>query len=106
MAFPTFAPTVLAIAVAMMFLPDLLGLVGGIFTASLVFIYALLGFAVVHAVTIGMTARGVVLTGLYLTVVLFGWPFVFMAALGLLETLASLRARVAARRAQPRSPKR
>lgn len=106
MAFPAFAPTVLAIAVAMTFLPDLLGLVGGIFTASLVFIYALLGFAVVHAVTIGMTARGVVLTGLYLTVVLFGWPFVFMAALGLLETLASLRARVAARRAQPPSPKR
>jgi hypothetical protein len=106
MTYPAFAPTVLAIAAAMMFLPDLLGLIGSIFTASLIFIYALLGFAVVHAVTVGMSARGVVLTGLYLTVVLFGWPLVFMAALGLIETLASLRARVAARRPPPPSPKR
>ena len=106
MTFPAFAPTVLAIAVALTFLPDLLGLVGGVFTASLVCIYALLGFAVMHAVTAGMAARGVVLTGLYLTVVLFGWPLVLMAAIGLIETITSLRARVAARRAQPPSLKR
>src|SRR5262249_52262791 len=103
-SFPPFASAVLAIAVALTFLPDLVGLIGGIFAASLLFVYALLGFAVLHALTAGLGGRGVMLTGLYITVVLFGWPLILMAALGLIETMASLRARVAARRAPPPSP--
>ena len=39
------------------------------------------------------------LTGLYFTSCLFGWPIVLMSLLGLLETMLALRARVAARRA-------
>jgi hypothetical protein len=103
MVFPSFAPTILAIAVAMTFLPDLLGLIGGMFTASLLLAYALLGFAVLHAVTANVSGRGFMLTGLYVTVVLFGWPLIVMSALGLIETMASLRARVAARRPKPPS---
>jgi hypothetical protein len=103
MTFPSFAPTTLAIAVALTFLPDLLGLIGGMLAASLMLAYALLGFAVLHAVTAGLNGRGVMLAGLYLTVVLFGWPLIFVAALGLIETMASLRARVAARRTKPPS---
>jgi hypothetical protein len=101
MTFPSFAPTALAIAVALTFLPDLLGLIGGMLAASLMLAYALLGFAVLHAVTAGLNGRGVMLAGLYLTVVLFGWPLIFVSALGLIETIASLRARVAARRNKP-----
>jgi len=104
MAFPPFAPAVLTIAVALTFLPDLLGLAGGIFAASLLFAYALLGFAVLHAVTAGMGGRRVMLAGLYIGVVLFGWPVLLISGLGLIETMASLRARVAARRAPPPSP--
>jgi hypothetical protein len=104
MTFPPFAATALAIAVAGTFLPDLIGLASGVFTASLLLAYALLGFAVVHAITVGFTGRGFMLTGLYFTVGLFGWPIVLMSLLGLLETVAALRARSAARRRPPTLP--
>jgi predicted membrane protein DUF2232 len=104
MSFPSFTPAVLTVAIALTFLPDLLGLAGGMFAASLLFAYALLGFAVLHAVTAGMGGRRIMLTGLYFAVVLFGWPVLLITGLGLVETLASLRARVAARRPPPVSP--
>jgi magnesium-transporting ATPase (P-type) len=98
MSFPPFAATVLAIAVAGTFLPDLIGFASGIFTASLLLAFALLGFAVLHAVTAGVTGRGFMLTGLYFSVGLFGWPIVLMSFLGLIETMVALRARVASRK--------
>ena len=104
MSFPPFAATVLAIAVAGTFLPDVIGLASGVFTASVLLAYALLGFAVLHTLTLGMSGRGFMLTGLYFVVGLFGWPIVLMSLLGLLETMASLRARAAARRKPPIPP--
>jgi hypothetical protein len=104
MTFPPFAPIVLAIAVAGTFLPDAIGLASGIFTASLLLAYALLGFAVMHAITNGIGGRRFMLTGLYLTVGLFGWPIVLMALVGLIETVLALRARQAARRGPPAPP--
>jgi hypothetical protein len=82
-------------------MPDLIGLASGIFTATLLFAYALLGFAVVHVLTAAFAGRGFMLSGLYFIVVLFGWPIVLMSLLGLLETIAALRARSAARRPPP-----
>ena len=104
MSFPPFAATVLAIAVAGTFLPDLIGLASGVFTASLLLAYALLGFAVLHTLTRGMNGRGFMLTGTYFMVGLFGWPLVLMSLVGLFETMASLRARAAARRKPPTPP--
>ena len=102
MSFPPFAPIALAVAVAATFLPELLGLVGGVFAASLLLAYALLGFAVVHFVTRGIAGRGAMLTGLYFIVMLFSWPLLLvMSLLGLIETMLALRARVAARRPPP-----
>jgi hypothetical protein len=106
MSFPQFAVTVLAIAVAGTFLPDLIGLASGVLAASLLLAYALLGFAVVHVLTAGFTGRGFMLSGLYFTVGLFGWPIVLMSLLGLLETATGLRARSAARRPPPPTPTR
>ena len=103
-SFPPFAVTVLAIAVAGTFLPDLIGLASTVFAASLLLAYALLGFAVVHVLTAGFAGRGFMLSGLYFSVGLFGWPIVLMSLLGLLETMAGLRARSAARRRPPPSP--
>jgi hypothetical protein len=94
---------VLAIAVAGTFLPDLIGLASGVFTASLLLAYALLGFAVLHAITLGVNGRGFMLTGLYFSVGLFGWPVVLMSLVGLVETMLELRARVA-RRKPPSAP--
>ena len=104
MTFPPFAPTVLAIAVAGTFLPDLIGLASSVLTASLLLAYALLGFAVMHAITTGVGGRRFMLSGLYLTVGLFGWPIVLMSLVGLIETILGLRARYAARRPPPLPP--
>jgi hypothetical protein len=101
MSFPPFAATVLALAVAGTFLPDLIGLTSGVFAATLLFAYALLGFAVVHILTARVAGRGVMLGGLYFSVGLFGWPIVLMSLVGLLETIMALRARSAARRPPP-----
>ena len=106
MSFPSFAATALAIAVAGTFLPDLIGLVSGVFAATLLFAYALLGFAVVHVLSAGFAGRSFMLSGLYFIVALFGWPVVLMSLLGLLETIAALRARSAARRPPPPTPTR
>jgi len=104
MSFPPLASTALAAAVGGTFLPDLLGLASSIFTASLLLAFALLGLAVVHAVTLGVNGRGFMLTGIYVTVGLFGWPVVMMSLVGLLETMIGLRARIAARRGPPPPP--
>jgi magnesium-transporting ATPase (P-type) len=101
MSFPPFAATVLALAVAGTFLPDLIGLASGVFAASLLLAYALLGFAVVHILTARFTGRGFMLGGLYCAVGLFGWPIMVMSLVGLLETIMALRARSAARRPPP-----
>jgi len=106
MSFPPFAATVLAIAVAGTFLPDLAGLASGLVAASLLLAYALLGFAVVHVLTAGFAGRGFMLSGLYFAVGVFGWPIVLMSLVGLLETIAGLRARSAARRPPPPTPTR
>lgn len=105
MEFPPFAPTVLAVSVAGTFVPDIIGIVSGVFAASLLLAYALLGFAVLHVITLGLQGRGFMLTGAYFTVGLFGWPIVLMSLLGVVETLFGLRARIAARRGPPAPPR-
>jgi len=104
MTFPPFAPAVTAVAVAGTFLPDMVGILAGIFTASLLLAYALLGLSVMHIVTLGINGRAFVLTGLYVTIGIFGWPIVLLSVLGLAETILGLRARLAARRGPPPGP--
>jgi hypothetical protein len=85
----------LAAAIAGSFLPDLAGVLSGVFAASLLIAFAILGFAVLHAITRGMKARIVMLTGLYGAAAVFGWPVLAVAVLGLAETLLNIRGRVA-----------
>jgi hypothetical protein len=101
LSLPPFAPWLLAAAVAGTFLPDLLGLLSGVFAASLLMIFAILGFAVLHAITRGMGNRGLALAGAYAAVVVFGWPVLGMALLGLAETAFNLRGRITQRRGPP-----
>jgi hypothetical protein len=104
MTFPPYAPMLLALAVAGTFLPDLPGIVSGILGASLLVAYALLGLAVLHAVTLGLSGRALMLTGAYFTIGLFGWPVLLMAAIGLAETMFAFRARLARKRGPPAAP--
>lgn len=104
MTFPPYAPMLLALAVAGTFVPDLPGIVSGILGASLLVAYALLGLAVLHAITLGLSGRALMLTGTYFTIGLFGWPVLLMAAVGLAETMFAFRARFARKRGPPAAP--
>jgi hypothetical protein len=99
--FPPMALTLLAAALAGSFLPGIAGLVGTIFTASLLMAYALLGLAVMHKLSQPLKARGLMLGGLYALIAVFGWPLLAMALVGLADSAFDLRGRAAAKRGPP-----
>ena len=104
MTFPPYAPILLGLAAVATLLPDLVGTVAGFLAASLAMAYAVLGFAVLHAITRGMDSRGFVLAGIYAAVAVFGWPVLTMTLLGLADTALDIRGRVARKRQPPTSP--
>lgn len=101
LALPASSSALLAAAIAGSFLPDLPGLLSGVFAASLLMAFAILGFAVLHAITRGMRARIVMLTGLYAAAMVLGWPVLAMAFVGLAEATLNIRSRVARKRGPP-----
>lgn len=100
-ALPPAGPALLAVALAGMFLPGLVGIVAGFLVASLLVAHAALGLAVLHATTRRLKNRGIVLTTVYATIAMFGWPFIIIVLLGLVDALFDLRGRVAARPGPP-----
>jgi Predicted membrane protein (DUF2232) len=102
MALPGFAPGLLAAAVVGSFIAGLPGRLSGLLTASLFMAYALMGFAVLHAITRNMgSGRLAVLIVVYLIAVLFVWPILAISMLGLAESAFNIRARFAAPAAGP-----
>jgi hypothetical protein len=101
MLFPAYAPALIAAAVAVSFIPGLIGSFGTVFTASLLMAYAILGLAVMHAITRGMASRPFALGGLYAVLIFFGWPVLILSMLGLADTAFNIRGRVAARSGPP-----
>jgi hypothetical protein len=101
MTLPPVSAGLLAAALAGSFLPDLIGVLSGALAASLLMAFAVLGFAVLHAITRGMGSRTIILAGLYAITLVFGWPVVAMSMLGLTELLLDIRARVARKRGPP-----
>jgi hypothetical protein len=101
MTFPPLMTAALGVAVVLSFLDGMLGIVGGIVAASLLLVYGVLGFAVLHAITQGMSARPFVLSITYAGVTLLGWPMLALCLLGLVDTAIGLRGRVSARRGPP-----
>jgi hypothetical protein len=104
MSFPPAAPALLALAAAGVLLASRLGLVGlmsGILAASLATAYSILGFAVLHSITRGFSARGLVLGLAYVTVVLI-WPaLVLVALLGLADAAFDIRRRLTTKGGPP-----
>ena len=98
-----YAAALLGIAVAATFMPGLAGLIASLFAATLTLAFAVLGFAVIHAVTRGVKGRAGILTAAYGVVAITGWPVLIMALIGLAETLFRIRAR-AGRSGPPTSP--
>ena len=65
MRFPSAAPALLGAAVAGSFLPDLVGIAASALAASLMMAHVLLGLAVIHAITTGLSGRGFILGSVY-----------------------------------------
>ena len=101
MQFPTYAPALTAAAVAASFIPGIGGASAGVLGASLLMAYAILGFAVLHAITRGTSGRSFTLGGAYAATFVFGWPVLVMALLGLADTAFNFRGRAAGRRGPP-----
>ena len=106
MTFPRSMIAALAVAMAVSFAGGLIGVVGGVLSASLMMAYGILGFAVLHAVTRGINSRPFLLGGIYASVTVFGWPILALCLIGIAETAFDLRARAARRRAQGGPPTR
>jgi hypothetical protein len=101
MTFPRALTAALAIAVGLSFAGGIVGIVAGVVSASLLMAYGVLGFAVLHAITQGMDARGFLLGGVYAAVLIFGWPVLALCLLGLIDVAIDLRARIARKRGPP-----
>jgi predicted membrane protein DUF2232 len=100
-SFPPSAHGLLAAAMAATFLPGMIAIIAGVFSASLLAAYALLGLAVLHALTRGVGGRGFILGSVYGAIFVFGWPVLLMALVGLADALLDLRGRTAASRGPP-----
>ncbi len=101
LSFPRLLAAALALAVIVSFAGGLIGIIAGVLSSSLLMAYGLLGFAVLHAITLGLNARAFVLGGVYASVAIFGWPVLALCALGLIEAAMDLRARIAQKRGPP-----
>ena len=98
---PASSSGLLAAAIAGSFLPDLFGVLLGAFAASLLMAFAILGFAVLHAITRGRSSRAVVLGAVYAAAGILGWPVLAISILGLAEAAFNIRSRFARKRGPP-----
>lgn len=93
LAFPPTVSIALAVAIALSFVGGLVGIVATALMAALLMAYGVLGFAVLHTLTRGMSARPLLLGGIYAIVLVFGWPLIGLCLLGMLEAALGLRRR-------------
>jgi hypothetical protein len=91
--FPTATLGVLAAAIVVCFAGGLVGLIAQIIATAMVVAYAMTGFAVLHTLTQKMTMRGLCLAGTYALVVVFGWPLLAVALLGMADAVFGFRRR-------------
>jgi hypothetical protein len=92
-ALPSMTLAALCVAVAFGFAGGLLAILAQIVTASLMMAYAIMGFAVLHTLTLAFKSRALWLSCTYAIVVVFVWPALAMVTLGLAEAIFGLRRR-------------
>jgi hypothetical protein len=103
-ALPAMTLAALSLALALCFTGGLLAMLGQIASAALMMAYALIGFAVLHTLTLAMKSRALWLSGTYAVVLVFGWPAVAMVGLGLADAIFGFRERYLQRRTPPPAP--
>ena len=100
-ALPAMTLAALSLALALCFAGGLLAMLGQIASAALLMAYALIGFAVLHTLTLSMKSRALWLSASYAVVLVFGWPAVVMVGLGLADAVFGFRQRYLQRRIPP-----
>jgi len=104
MRLPPLAPAILGASLLGLWLPEFAGLIAAAFAASLITVFAIVGLAVMHAITRGIVSRPLMLAALYVSIIpLAGMPLLLASLLGLAESLLNVRARIAAGRPPPSS---
>jgi hypothetical protein len=103
-ALPAMTLVALSLALALCFTGGLFAMLGQIASAALMMAYALIGFAVLHTLTLAMKSRALWLSGTYAVVLVFGWPVLAMVGLGLADAVFGFRQRYLQRRAPPPVP--
>jgi hypothetical protein len=103
-ALPPMTLVALSLALALCFAGGLFSMLGQIASAALMMAYALIGFAVLHTLTLAMKSRALWLSGTYAVVLVFGWPVLAMVGLGLADAVFGFRHRYLQRRTPPPVP--
>ena len=83
----------LSLALAFCFIGGIAALFAQIVTTALMMAYAVIGFAVLHTLTLALKSRAIWLSCTYAVVVVFGWPVLAMIALGLADAVFGFRQR-------------
>ena len=81
----------LSATLAFCFVGGLLAMFAQIVTTGLIMAYAIVGFAVLHTLTLAVKSRGIWLTCTYVVVATFTWPILAMMALGIADAVFGLR---------------
>ena len=100
-ALPQMTLAALCAAIAFCFTGGLVAILALIVTAALLMAYALIGFAVLHTVTLALKTRALWLSCAYALVGIVIWPVLAMVALGLADAVFGLRRRYLKSRPPP-----
>jgi Predicted membrane protein (DUF2232) len=99
---PPMTLVALCVAIAFCFTGGLLAMFAQAAAGALLLAYALVGFAVVHVLTVQLRSRALLLGLLYAITLLFNWPILaLMAVVGLVDALFGVRARFMRARPPP-----
>lgn len=90
---PLMTSVALAIAVGLWLVGGVIGKIASAATAILMLCLALVGLGIIHVVSRSISARGFLLAGLYLSILMIFWPLVLLAMLGAIEPRLRLRDR-------------
>jgi hypothetical protein len=100
-ALPPVALAAMSAAIVLCFVGGLVALTAQTVVAALLMGYALIGFAVLHTLTLALKHRALWLGCSYAIVVVFSWPLLAIAALGLADAVFGLRQRFLRSRPPP-----
>jgi hypothetical protein len=100
-ALPPMTLAALSVALAFCFAGGMPGLFSQVIAAALVMAYAFTGFAALHTLTLSLKSRPFLLSSTYVVVVMFSWPVLLVAGLGIADAVLGLRERYLRSRPPP-----